>query len=107
MTAPKSNLNSNNHRDRGCGWFRGILWLRVAAGTYDVVVKSVELRNGGEQRFENVVVNGGERAYLEHEFASGIIKIGTSRGAVLVDSVVAGETTSILIDLDQPLIPAP
>ena len=62
--------------------------LRVAAGTYDVRIKSVELRNGPEQVFEDVIVTGGERSELSHEFASGTLSVGTRRGDQLVDSIV-------------------
>ncbi len=62
--------------------------LTIAAGTYDVVVKSVEMRNGEEVRFENVVVNGSERTELEHHYVSGELSVGTRRGDTLVDSVV-------------------
>ncbi len=62
--------------------------LKVAAGTYDVTIKSVEMRNGPETLFENVVVHGGERTELSHEFVSGILRVGTRRGDALVDSVV-------------------
>jgi Ca-activated chloride channel family protein len=64
------------------------LVLRIAAGTYDVVVKSVEMRNGPERRFSDVVINGGQRTDLEHEFISGVLEIGTTRSGKLVDAVV-------------------
>jgi len=128
--------------------------VRVAAGTYDVTLKSVEMRNGPEPLFENVVINGNETTRLHYEYTSGILSVGTRRGETLVDSVVgvidasgknigggrtyaapssnpkevivapgeyviriaeirgekretkaqvvAGETTDVLIDLDQP-----
>lgn len=128
--------------------------MRIAAGTYDVTIKSVEMRNGPEPLLENVAVNGNERTELSYEYTSGVISIGTRRGDTLVDSVVgvvdsagknvgggrtytsassnpreiivtpgnytiriaeirgekreleaavvAGETTQILVDLDQP-----
>ena len=62
--------------------------LRLAAGTYEVSLKSVEMRNGPEPAFEGVVVNGGERTELEHAFVSGMLSVGTRRGTTLVDSVV-------------------
>lgn len=63
--------------------------LRVAAGTYDVTIKSVEMRNGPEPVFEDVVVKGGERTELDFEYTSGLLSIGTKRGDTLVDSVVS------------------
>ena len=63
--------------------------LRVAAGTYDVTIRSVEMRNGPEPVFEDVVVNGSERTELSYEYTSGILDIGTKRGDTLVDSVVS------------------
>ena len=62
--------------------------MRVAAGTYDVRIKSVELRNAEEIRFRGVVVTGNERTELNHEYTSGDLRIGTRRGDALVDSVV-------------------
>ena len=62
--------------------------LKVAAGTYDVSIKSVEMRSGPEHLFDDVVVNGGERTELSHEFVSGVLRVGTRRGDALVDSVV-------------------
>lgn len=64
------------------------LVLRVAAGTYDVVARSVEMRNGPERRFTNVVINGGQRTDLDHEFVSGVLEVGTARSGKLVDAVV-------------------
>ncbi|MBT8078259.1 MAG: VWA domain-containing protein, partial [Gammaproteobacteria bacterium] len=62
---------------------------RLAAGTYDVTIKSVDIRNAAEPVFENVVINGGETTALEHEYSSGVLSVGTRRGEALVDSVVS------------------
>ena len=62
--------------------------MRLAAGTYDVSIKSVEMRNGPEPVFEDVVINGSERTELEFEYTSGIISVETRRADALVDSVV-------------------
>lgn len=62
--------------------------MKISSGTYDVSIKSVEMRNGPEPVFENVVVNGGERTEISYQYSSGIVRIGTHRSGVLVDSVV-------------------
>ena len=62
--------------------------MRVAAGTYDVIIRSVEVRNAPEQVVSDVVVIGGETTELEFAFDSGVLSVGTQRGDVLVDSVV-------------------
>ena len=61
---------------------------RVVAGTYDVSIRSVALRNGEEPEFNDVVVNGNERTELSYDYASGVISVGTRRGDTLVDSVI-------------------
>lgn len=62
--------------------------LRVAAGTYDVRVKSVAIKSAPERLFENVVVAGGERTELAHAWASGTLSVGVRRGETLVDATV-------------------
>lgn len=62
--------------------------MKIAAGTYDVTVKSVEIKNGAEVLIEDVVVKGSERAEIEHHFVSGTLKVGARRGDTLVDAVV-------------------
>ena len=62
--------------------------LRVAAGTYDVAIRSVEIENAAEPQLERIVVNGGQRSDVAHEFASGDLQVGVRRGDVLVDAVV-------------------
>lgn len=62
--------------------------LRVAAGTYDVRVKSVAIKSAPEHLFENVVVAGGERTELAHAWASGTLTVGVRRGETLVDATV-------------------
>ena len=73
--------------------------LDLIAGKYDIVVESVEISGSPEQRWEGVVVEPSARTDLEHEFASGELKIGAQRGGALVDSTVnvvrAGESTPI------------
>ena len=62
--------------------------IELAAGTYDVYLKSVEVRNGPEPSFEDVIVMGKETTELSFEFVSGILRVGTRRGDTLIDSVV-------------------
>lgn len=62
--------------------------LRVAAGTYDVSLRSVEVENGPEPRFERVTVTGGERSEVAYEYASGELHVGVLRDGVLADAVV-------------------
>ncbi len=62
--------------------------MRVAAGTYDVTIRSVEVRNAPEQVVRDVIVVGGERVELEFSLESGVLSVGTRRGETLVDSVV-------------------
>ena len=47
------------------------------------------MRNGPEKLFEGVVVSGGERTELSHEFVSAVLSIGARRGDDLVDAVVS------------------
>ena len=54
-----------------------------------MTIKPLEIRNGAERVLNNVVVAGGERADLSYNFTSGTLSIGTRRGDVLVDSVIA------------------
>ena len=60
----------------------------LTGGTYDVVIKSVELRHATEHRFQAVTVTGGERVDLTHEYTSGTLRVGVGRGETLVDAVV-------------------
>lgn len=62
--------------------------LTVLAGTYDVEVRSVELKGDTEHRFEAVVVKGNERTDLQHDYASGTLSVEAQRGGTLIDAVV-------------------
>ncbi len=62
--------------------------LTVPAGTYDVVVKSVELKGDITHRFDGVVVAGNAIVELEHEFTSGTLSVEVRRADVLIDAVV-------------------
>ena len=62
--------------------------LTVPAGSYDVEVKSVELKGQSSHRFSAVVVNGNERTDLEYEYRSGTLSVEVRRGDSLIDAVV-------------------
>lgn len=62
--------------------------LRVVAGTYDVTIKALKMRNAAETVIEDVAVIGGERTELSHDFTSGTLSIGTQRSGALVDATV-------------------
>lgn len=60
----------------------------ITAGTYDVVLKSVEIGGGPEFRIEDVVVAGGEETAVSHEFTSGTLNVTVKRGETLLDSSI-------------------
>lgn len=62
--------------------------VTLTAGTYDVVVGSVELASPTTQRFDGVVIKPGERVELVHEYESGTLRVGAKNGADLVDATV-------------------
>ncbi len=62
--------------------------IDIAAGTYEVRLSSVEVKNGPEPVFPDIVVNGGERREITYEYSSGVLAVGVRRGEVLVDAVV-------------------
>ena len=62
--------------------------LKVAAGTYDVRLKSVEVANAPERVFTDVVVRGNERTELNHAFESGVLRIEARHGDALTDAVI-------------------
>ena len=62
--------------------------LTVPAGTYDIEVKSVELKGDTLHRFEDVVVTGNERTGVQHEYASGTLSVKVQRDGTLIDAVV-------------------
>ena len=62
--------------------------LTVPAGTYDIEVKSVELKGDTGHRFDDVVVTGNERTDVQHEYSSGTLNVGVQRDGALIDAVV-------------------
>ena len=62
--------------------------MTVPAGTYDVEVKSVELKGDSAHRFEGVVVSGNGLTELEHDYKSGTLSVETRRDGSLIDATV-------------------
>ena len=62
--------------------------INISAGTYDVVIKSVEIEGAPEIRIEGVEVLGGQTAEISHQFASGILRVTVKRGDQLLDSTI-------------------
>ncbi len=62
--------------------------FRLAAGTYDVEIASVEITDRPRHRFEAIVVEGRGRAERAHAFASGTLRVGAASDAGLVDATV-------------------
>ncbi len=62
--------------------------LTVPAGTYDIEVKSVELKGSAPHRFENVAVAGNGRTELRHDYASGTLSVTALRAGALIDATV-------------------
>lgn len=60
----------------------------LTAGTYDVVIKSVEMDDGLAHRFETVTVEGNSRVDLSHDFVSGTLRVGAVKDGALVDATV-------------------
>lgn len=63
--------------------------LTVTPGVWDVEAGSVEIAGSPVQRWESVKVAAGELAELEHEFRSGILRIGATANGALVDAIVS------------------
>jgi len=63
--------------------------VRITAGTYDVLVRSLEISGHPEHRFDGVTVEPGARAELAHAFVSGALRIGASRRGELVDATIS------------------
>lgn len=62
--------------------------FKITPGEYDVLIKSVEISDNSEHRFDGVVVEGGAKTERSHNFASGTLKIGAVHAGELVDAVV-------------------
>jgi Ca-activated chloride channel family protein len=63
--------------------------LHLTAGTYDVVIGSVEIAGNLKQTISAVEVKPSDRVELLHELESGDLTIGVRRGDKLVDAVIA------------------
>ncbi len=62
--------------------------MELTSGTYDVEVKSVEISGDERHTFEGIEVGPNAEAEVAHEFSSGTLALGASRGGELVDSTV-------------------
>ncbi|MEM8963827.1 MAG: vWA domain-containing protein [Acidobacteriota bacterium] len=62
--------------------------IRLTAGTYDIVIKSVEIGGRPTRRIEGVVVDPGGRVENIVSFESGTLTIGAVQGDERVDAVV-------------------
>ncbi len=62
--------------------------FELTAGTYDVEIKAIEISGDERHRFEGIEVGPKEEAERSHEFSSGTLVVGTSRGGELIDSSI-------------------
>ena len=63
--------------------------FQLTGGTYDVVVKTVEVDGRPEHRFSNIhIQGGGGRVEHSHDFASGMLQVGAVHAGALVDVTV-------------------
>ena len=63
--------------------------FQLTGGTYDVVVKTVEVDGRPEHRFSNIYIQGGGgRVEHSHDFASGMLQVGAVHAGALVDVTV-------------------
>ena len=62
--------------------------VRLTAGTYDVEVKSVEIKGKVSQKLGTVEVTAKSSLELNHDFKSGTLKVGAVSGGERVDAVV-------------------
>lgn len=64
------------------------LVMRLAPGKYDVVIKSNEIAGSPETRLKGVAIGRDMVAILKHNFQSGTLRIGSTRGGQLIDTTV-------------------
>lgn len=62
--------------------------FQITPGTYDIVIKSLELAGEVEKEIAGVVVQSGARTEHAQAFASGTLRIGAVAGGALVDALV-------------------
>jgi len=62
--------------------------LRLQAGSYDIVISSVEIAGKPTHRWDKVAVEGTAVVDLQHELASGVLRVGAKAAGKLVDAVV-------------------
>ncbi len=62
--------------------------FELTSGTYDVLIKSVEISGDAQHRFEGLEVGPDAEAEVAHDFSSGSLSVGSRRGGELVDSTL-------------------
>jgi Ca-activated chloride channel family protein len=62
--------------------------VRITSGTYEVTVGSVEITGRPQRSLGAVTVEPGGRAEVSHDWQSGTLKLGASRGGELVDATL-------------------
>jgi hypothetical protein len=62
--------------------------VHLTSGTYQVVLRSVEISGDVKQDLGLVVVEPGELAEVAHDFRTGTLKVGAIRGAELVHATL-------------------
>ena len=62
--------------------------FRLTGGSYDAVVKTVEIAGRTEHRSNNVHVGGRARIEHMHDFTSGPLRVGAVQAGPLVDVTV-------------------
>lgn len=62
--------------------------LQIPAGTYDIRVEAVTIRNRPTQVFENVVVKPGDTVFKEAAFDQGIVEVKVTRNGELSDATI-------------------
>ncbi|REJ82224.1 MAG: VWA domain-containing protein [Acidobacteria bacterium] len=62
--------------------------FELTAGTYDVVVESVEIAGTPSHTFPGVAIDAGSSATLRHAFESAVLRVGVERDGELVDAVI-------------------
>lgn len=61
---------------------------KIVPGNYDIEIKSVEISNKSEKRFENQLLKSSSTQSLSHNFESGELLIGVQQGETLVDATI-------------------
>jgi len=67
--------------------------FEVLPGTYDIIVKSVEIEDSPVKKFDNIVLKGDTVLNFSHNFTSGTLKVGAKQGSALVDATITVYST--------------